>query len=86
MRKTYRVWDSVNEFETVVIATEEDIQKFARYIDDLFGGSEVHYTELKACENTLYRAYADYLIKDGFAEDCKKEIEMLKTIDNFINL
>lgn len=86
MKKTYRVWDSVNNFETVVIATEEDIQKFARYIDDLFGGSEVHYAELKTCENTLYRAYADYLIEDGFAEDCKKEIEKLKAIDNFINL
>ena len=86
MKKIYRVWDSVNEFETVVIATEEEVQKFARYIDDLFGGSEVHYTDVEACENTLYKAYADYLIKDGFAEDCKKEIELLKTIDKFISL
>ena len=86
MKKTYRVWDSVNELETVVIATEEEVQKFARYIDDLFGGSEVHYTDVEACENTLYKAYADYLIKDGFAEGCKKEIELLKTIDKFISL
>lgn len=86
MKKTYRVWDSVNDFETIVTTTEEDIQKFARYIDNLFGMSDVCYSEVEACENTLYKAYADYLIKDGFAEDCKKEIKMLKTIDNFINL
>ncbi len=86
MKKTYRVWDSVNDFETIVTATEKDIQKFARYIDELFGGSDIHYTDLEACENTLYKAYADYLVKDGFTEDCKKEIEILKTIDNFINL
>lgn len=86
MKKTYRVWDSVNDFETTVVTTEEDIQKFARYIDDLFGGSDIHYTDLEVCENTLYKAYADYLLKDGFKEECKKEIEMLKTIDKFINL
>ena len=86
MKKTYSVWDSVNDFETIVIATEEEVQKFARYIDDLFGGSDIRYTVLEACENSLYKAYADYLIQDGFAEDCKKEIEILKTIDKFINL
>lgn len=86
MKKTYRVWDSVNDFETIVTATEEEIQKFALYIDDLFGMSDVNYKEVKACENTLYRAYADYLIKDGFAEDCKKEIKKLETIDEFVNL
>lgn len=86
MKKTYRVWDSVNDFETVVTATEEDILKFARYIEDLFGGSDIHYSELESCENTLYKAYADYLLKDGFEDECKKEIKMLKTIDKFINL
>lgn len=86
MKKTYRVWDSVNDFEVIVTATEEEIQKFARYIDDLFGGSEIRYTDLEACENTLYKAYADYLVKDGFAEDCEKEIKILRTIDKFINL
>lgn len=86
MKKTYRVWDAVNDFETIVTATEEDIQKFSRYIEDLFGGSEIHYINLEACENTLYKAYADYLVKDGFAKDCKNEIETLKTIDKFINL
>ena len=86
MKKTYRVWDSVNDFEVIVTATEEEVQKFARYIDDLFGGSEIRYTDLEACENTLYKAYADYLVKDGFAEDCEKEIKILRTIDKFINL
>ena len=86
MKKTYRVWDSVNDFETTVVTTEEDIQKFARYIDELFGGSDIHYTDLEVSKNTLYKAYADYLIKDGFVEECEKEIEMLKTIDKFINL
>lgn len=86
MKKTYRVWDSVNDFETTVVTTEEEIQKFARYLDDLFGGSDIHYTDLEVNTNTLYKAYADYLRKDGFAEECKKEIEILKTIDKFINL
>lgn len=86
MKKTYRVWDSVNDFETIVTTTEEDIHKFALYIEDLFGDSDIHYSVVEGCENTLYKAYADYLVKDGFAEDCKKEIEILKAIDNFINL
>lgn len=86
MKKTYRVWDSVNDFETIVTTTEEEIQKFARYIKDLFVMSGIYYKEVEACENTLYRAYADYLIKDGFVEDCKEEIKMLETIDKFVNL
>lgn len=86
MKKIYRVWDSVNNFETIVTTTEEDILKFARYIEDLFGDGDIHYSDLEGCENTLYKTYADYLVKDGFAKDCKKEIEILKTIDKFINL
>jgi hypothetical protein len=86
MKKTYRVWDAVNDFETIVTATEEDIKKFARYIDDLFGGSDIYYKDVEACENTLYKAYADYLVKDGFAKDCEKEIKMLEIIDKFVNL
>lgn len=86
MKKTYRVWDLVNDFNVIVVATEEDIQKFARYIDELFGDSDIHYANVEVCENTLYKAYADYLIEDGLMGDCDKEIEMLKTIDKFINL
>lgn len=86
MKKIYRVWDSVNYFETTVVTTEEEIKKFARYLDDLFGGSDIHYTDLEVNNNTLYKAYADYLAKDGFAEECEKEIKILRTIDKFINL
>ena len=87
MKKIYRVWDSDNGFETVTATTEEDIRKFARCIDELFGGDDIHYTLLEDCEDTLYRDYADYLEQIGLVEkECEKEIKILKTIDKFINL
>ena len=86
MKKTYRVWDSCNDFETIVLTTEEEIQRFIRFIEELFGSEYIYYEELKGVSsNTLYSAYANYLERDGFS-DCAKEIAKLRTIDEFLKI
>lgn len=86
MKKTYRVWDDCNDFETVVITTEEEIQRFARFIKEISGDSFIQYEELRDINsNTLYKSYADYLRNDGFSE-CAKEIAKLRTIDEFLKI
>lgn len=86
MKRTYRVWDSCNDFETVVLTTEEEIQRFIRFIKELFGSEYIYYEELKGVSsNTLYTAYANYLEKEGFT-DCAKEIAKLRTVDEFLKI
>jgi ubiquinone biosynthesis protein Coq4 len=86
MKKTYRVWDPCNDFETIAITTEEEIQRFARFLKELFNAEYIHYEELKgATSNTLYKAYADYLEEDGFS-DCAKEISKLRAVDEFLKI
>ena len=86
MKKTYRVWDDCNDFETVVITTEEEIQRFARFLKEIFGDSFIQYEELRDINsNTLYKTYADYLKNDGFS-DCKEEISKLRGVDSFLRV
>ena len=85
-KKLYRIEDLCNDFETVCYTTVEDIQKFGNFLKEIFGGSDIIFKEVTSTESCLYEAYANYLINDGFKEDCKKEIEMLKGVHTFLNL
>lgn len=85
-KKLYCITDCGNDFETVCYTTAEDIQKFSNFLEELFGDSNIIFKEITSTESCLYKAYADYLINDGFKEDCKKEIEMLKGVHTFLNL
>lgn len=85
-KKLYRVEDLCNDFETVCYTTAEDIQKFGAFLAEIFGDSSIVFKEVTSTESCLYKAYADYLINDGFKEDCKREIEMLKGVNAFLKL
>ena len=86
MKKTYRVWDACNDFETVVVTTEEEIRRFARYLKELFNSEYINYEELRGVtSNTLYIAYANYLERDGFT-DCVNEIAKLRAVDEFLSI
>lgn len=85
-KKLYRVTDHCNDFETVCYTTAEDIQKFSNFLEEIFGDSNISFKEIISTESCLYEAYANYLINDGFQEDCRKEIEMLKGVHTFLNL
>lgn len=85
-KKLYRIEDLCNDFETVCYTTAEDIQKFAHFLEEIFGDSSIIFKEIASTESCLYEAYANYLIDDGFKEDCKREIEMLKGVHTFLNL
>jgi hypothetical protein len=85
-KKLYRIEDLGNDFETVCYTTAEDIQKFGNFLEEIFGDSSIIFKEIASTESCLYEAYANYLINDGFKEDCKKEIEMLKGVHTFLNL
>lgn len=85
IKKLYRITDQCNDFETICYTTAEDIQKFSNFLKELFGGSGIVFKEIDSTESCLYEEYANYLIKDGFREDCKKEIEMLKGVHTFLN-
>lgn len=84
MKKNYRVWDEVNNFETVVTVTEEEIIEFARFIEDLFDDGSIKYEEVET-ENSLYNEYANYLIEDGLLSPSDKEIKILRFVDEKIN-
>lgn len=85
-KKLYRIEDLCNDFETVCYTTAEDIQKFGNFLKEIFGDSSIVFREVVSTESCLYEAYANYLINDGFQEDCKKEIEMLKGVHTFLNM
>lgn len=85
-KKLYRIEDLCNDFETVCYTTAEDIQKFNAFLAELFGDSNIIFKEVTSTESCLYEAYANYLINDGFQEDCRKEIEMLKGVHTFLNI
>ena len=85
-KKLYRVEDLCNDFETVCYTTAENIQKFGDFLTKIFGDSSIVFREITSTESYLYEAYANYLINDGFQEDCKKEIEMLKGVYTFLNI
>ena len=85
-KKLYRIEDRCNDFETVCYTTAEDIQKFGAFLTEIFGDSTIVFKEITSTESCLYKAYADYLINDGFKEDCKREIEMLKGVYTFLNI
>lgn len=84
MKKSYRVWDEVNDFETVVTVTEEEIIEFARFIEDLFDDDSIKFEEVET-ENSLYNEYANYLIEDGLLSPSDKEIKILRFVDEKIN-
>jgi hypothetical protein len=75
MKKNYRVWDEVNNFETVVTVTEEEIIEFTRFIEDLFDYDSIKFEEVET-ENSLYNEYANYLIEDGLLSPSDKEIKI----------
>ncbi len=85
-KKFYRIEDLGNDFETVCYTTAEDIQKFEKFLTEIFGDSTIVFKEITSTESCLYEAYANYLINDGFEEICKKEIEMLKGVHTFLNM
>lgn len=85
-KKLYRIEDLCNDFETVCYTTAEDIQKFSAFLAELFGDSNIIFKEVTLTESCLYEAYANYLISDGFKEDYKTEIEMLKGVHTFLNI
>lgn len=85
-KKLYRIEDLCNDFETVCYTTAEDIQKFGAFLTEIFGDSSIIFKEISSTESCLYEAYAKYLVDDGFQEDCRKEIEMLKGVHTFLNL
>lgn len=85
-KKLYRIEDLCNDFETVCYTTAEDIQKFNDFLTELFGDSNIIFQEIVSTESSLYEAYAKYLMEDGFAKDCAKEIAMLKGVHTFLNL
>lgn len=85
-KKLYRIEDLCNDFSTVCYTTTEDIQKFSAFLAEIFGDSNIIFREIASTESSLYEAYAKYLIDDGFQEDCKREIEMLKGVHTFLNL
>lgn len=87
MKKVYRIRDLSNDFDVTMETTEEEIKKFARFLEKIFGSaSGIRYEKTEVNENTLYGAYAHYLATDGFAEDCEEEIKMLKAVDKFVNI
>lgn len=85
MKKTYRVTDNCNDFSAIIYTEEEEIQKFGRFLTEIFGDTGITYQE---CSDncSLYQAYAEYLERDGFKKTCEKEIIMLKTVDKFLNI
>lgn len=85
-KKLYRIEDRSNDFETICYTTAKDIQKFGNFLEEIFGDSSIVFKEVVSTESCLYEAYANYLINDGFKEDCRKEIEMLKGVHTFLNL
>jgi hypothetical protein len=85
-KKLYHIEDLANDFETVCCTTAEDIQKFSAFLAEIFGDSTIVFKEITSTESCLYEAYANYLIKEGFKEVCKKEIEMLKGVHTFLNI
>lgn len=85
-KKLYRITDHCNDFETVCYTTAEEIQKFSNFLEEIFGDSNITFKEITSTESCLYEAYANYLINDGFKETCRKEIEMLKGVNTFLNL
>lgn len=85
-KKLYRIEDRSNDFETVCYTTAEEIQKFSNFLEEIFGDCNISFKEISSTESCLYEAYAKYLIDDGFTEDCRKEIEMLKGVHTFLNL
>ena len=84
MKKNYRVWDEVNDFETIATVTEEEIIEFARFIEDLFDDNSIKYEEVET-ENSLYNEYANYLIEDGLLSPGDKEIKILRFVDEKVN-
>lgn len=85
-KKLYRIEDLCNDFSTICYTTAEDIQKFSDFLREIFGDSNIIFQEIVSTESCLYEAYAKYLVDDGFQEDCRKEIEMLKGVHTFLNL
>ena len=85
-KKLYRIEDLCNDFKTVCYTTTEEIQKFSAFLAELFGDSSIIFKEVASTESCLYEAYAKYLVEDGFEEDCKREIEMLKGVHTFLNI
>lgn len=85
-KKLYYIADIGNDFEIVCYTTVDDIQKFSNFLEKLFGDNHIIFKEITSTESCLYEAYANYLINDGFKEDCEKEIEILKGVHTFLNL
>ena len=85
-KKLYRIEDLCNDFETVCYTTAEYIQKFSAFLAELFSDSNIIFKEVTSTESCLYEAYANYLINDGFQENCRKEIEMLNGVHSFLNI
>lgn len=85
-KKVYRVTDLCNDFEVVCYTTAEDIKKFSDFLREIFGDSNIVFKEVVSTESCLYEEYANYLIRDGFQEDCEKEIQMLKGVHTFLNI